>query len=387
MTCMMVAIIFLLAWKSLGLKPHVRDWSIAFGLLSVHWFCYLGSSLFPSFASFWLTVNALSFSAITLALLGHCRRTDCQYLPGNLWFYSAACYAAVVWSTLVWPHVGISIAIFNVVSAVTLLMSATMVLRHRDQPRSAEWAAAITMIAFAFAQLGVAGYAAGLGADASIVYASLSSHPIFYAMPAGFIGIAMFVIFMLASDVSEEMKEVAVRDQLTGVLNRRGFGEEAARAYATARRTSRPVSVIMSDIDHFKDVNDKFGHATGDAALVHFASLLGSGRRIDDIVARVGGEEFAMVLPGTDIKECIVIADELCARLESMPLVVDGSNVVMTASFGVATISVNDTCLTDVIVRADRALYRSKRAGRNRVDLESSQLMRTVDGSLVSVSN
>jgi diguanylate cyclase (GGDEF)-like protein len=143
----------------------------------------------------------------------------------------------------------------------------------------------------------------------------------------------------------------------------------------------------MTDIDHFKDVNDKFGHAAGDAALAHFAELLMTDRRMEDVVARVGGEEFAIVLPGTDLAGSIEIADELCEGLEATPLVVDGADIVMTASFGVATISNKDSCLTDVIVRADRALYRSKRAGRNRVDLESSQLMRTADGTLRSVAS
>ena len=178
-----------------------------------------------------------------------------------------------------------------------------------------------------------------------------------------------------------------MRDQLTGLYNRRGFGEMAARAYATARRTGRPVSVIMADIDHFKDVNDEFGHAAGDAALVHFARMLCHGRRGDDFAARMGGEEFALVLPGTALEETMAIADDLCARMAATPMVVDGRDVDMTASFGVATVSNRDTCLTDIIVRADRALYRSKRAGRNRVDLESSQLMRAADGTLKSLAS
>ena len=94
-----------------------------------------------------------------------------------------------------------------------------------------------------------------------------------------------------------------------------------------------------------------------------------------------------MVLPGTELTETMGIADDLCARMAATPMVVDRRNVEMTASFGVATISNNDSCLTDVIVRADRALYRSKRAGRNRVDLESSQLMRRPDGTLKSVAS
>jgi diguanylate cyclase (GGDEF)-like protein len=142
----------------------------------------------------------------------------------------------------------------------------------------------------------------------------------------------------------------------------------------------------MTDIDHFKSVNDEFGHAAGDEALAHFAGLLREYRRVDDIAARIGGEEFALVLPGTGIEEAISVADDLCRRLAASPLIVDGRDVVMTASFGVAAISEKDTSLTDVIVRAYRALYRSKRAGRNRVDLESSQLMRAVDGSLEAVT-
>jgi diguanylate cyclase (GGDEF)-like protein len=101
----------------------------------------------------------------------------------------------------------------------------------------------------------------------------------------------------------------------------------------------------------------------------------------------MGGEEFAIVLPGTVLEESIRIAEELCQLLEEGPMIVDGKTVTMTASFGVATLSLNDTCLTDAVIRADRALYRSKRAGRNRVDLESSQLMRRNDGSLKPVSS
>ena len=101
----------------------------------------------------------------------------------------------------------------------------------------------------------------------------------------------------------------------------------------------------------------------------------------------MGGEEFAVVLPGTELEKTMAIADDLCVRMAETPMIVDRRAVDMTASFGVATISNNDSCLTDVIVRADRALYRSKRAGRNRVDLESSQLMRALDGTLKSVAS
>jgi diguanylate cyclase (GGDEF)-like protein len=386
MTCLMIAIIFFMAWKTLGETPYALHWAAAFVASTFYWLANLAVNWFPSLEAYWLTINALGIMSITLALRGHCLRTSCKSLPDNLWPYAILVFAGVFGTTVVQPHAGLSAAILPFAAAVTLFLSATMILKHRKRPRPAEWAAAITMIIFAVVQIPAAVFAFGLGPEKSVVIELMYSHPTVLIIPAGFIGMAMFVIFMLASDVSVDMKEIAVRDQLTGLLNRRGFSEQSTRAYATARRRRAPISVIMTDIDHFKTVNDEFGHAAGDEALVHFANMLGENRRVDDIVARIGGEEFALVLPGTKIEEAISIADELCERMAVSPLAVDGRDVVMTASFGVAAISEKDTSLTDVIVRADRALYRSKRAGRNRVDLESSQFMLAGDGTLKAVS-
>ena len=387
MTCLIISIIFLMAWKTLGEKPYALNWAAAFVASAFYWFANLAVGWFPSYETYWLTINALGFVSITLALRGHCQRTNCERLPGNLWPYTGLVFAGVIWTTLVQPHAGLSAAILPLAAAITLLLSASMILKHRESPRPAEWAAAISMILFALVQFPGAVLAYGLGPEKSTVLEMMFSQPAVLFVPAGFVGVAMFVIFMLASDVLVDMKEIAVRDQLTGLLNRRGFGEQSAMAYATARRRRAPVSVIVTDIDHFKTVNDEFGHAAGDEALAHFAKLLSENRRVDDIVARIGGEEFSLVLPGTEIEEAISVADELCERMAASPLAIDGCDVVMTASFGVAAISEKDTCLIDVIVRADRALYRSKRAGRNRVDLESSQMIRAIDGSLEAVTS
>ncbi len=384
-TSLIIAIIFFMAWKTLGDKPWALHWSLAFLAATLYWLAMLGADRFPNFTSFWLLANALGIAMITLALRGHCQRTQCDHLPKNLWPFALLIFAGIAWTTIVQPHAGRSAAILPFAVAVSLLLSASIIIRHRERTRVAEWASAVTMILFALAQLLTAWHIYGLGPDRDLVLSELFSHASVMLIPAGLIAMAMFVMFMLASDLYEDMKEIAVRDPLTGLLNRRGFGEQTAVAYATARRTVQPVSVIAADIDHFKSVNDEFGHNIGDRALQHFSRLLMAERRVEDIVARIGGEEFVLVLPGTDIVEARTIADELCERLAASPMAVEERKVIMTASFGVAAISDKDASLADVVIKADRALYRSKRAGRNRVDLESSQTLRVLGGSLGTV--
>jgi len=380
------SVTFLMAWRTLGKKSYTLSWSLAFLAASFQWAFTLMSDGFPSFEAYWLTVNAFGLVVVTLNLRGHCQRTRCEILPKNLWPLAALIYASIVWATVVHPQIGLGTAILPGVAAITLFLSAIMVTRHREKPRPAEIATAATMVVFGVAQLAAAVVALFQGPAGNDFLQSLYANIIFMSVPAGYTGIAIFVLFMVTSDLSEEMKELAVRDQLTGLLNRRGFGEQAAAAYATARRTGRPVSVVMIDIDRFKQINDEFGHAVGDTALQRFAELVLHRRRDEDISSRIGGEEFALVLPGADVDEALRIADELCKRIEATPIQVEDEELHMTASFGVATLSEKDTCLSDIVVRADRALYRSKREGRNRVDLESSQMVRTMDGTLRPVS-
>ncbi|MCH8249808.1 MAG: GGDEF domain-containing protein [Proteobacteria bacterium] len=381
-----LSIIFFIAWKTLGEQPYALSWSVGFLGATCQWFFTLQSDWFPSYETYWLTVNVFALVLITLGIRGHCQRTDCQDLPSNLWPYAAVVYAGIIWTTVVDAHIGFSVALIPATACVTLFLSALMIIRHREVSRPAEWAAATSMVIFAISQGIAAGMAAMQGAAGDSTYQSLYVDYNFLTLPAGYMGMGMFIIFMLASDISIDMKQLAIHDQLTGILNRRGLGEQGASAYAAFRRTGRPVSVIMTDIDRFKFINDEYGHAVGDAALVHFAELLIENRRVDDILARVGGEEFAIVLQGADLQGALNIAVGLCAKIEAHAMQIDDNTLKMTASFGVATVSNKDTCLSDTIIRADRALYRSKRAGRNQVDLESSQLMWSTHGALKPIS-
>ena len=379
LTSAIIAVTFFIAWRTLGEKQYALSWCLAMVAATVQWFCNLQMYSFRDFASYWLTVGALAVVVMTLGLKGHAQRTESTWLPRNLWPFAIIVYLALIWITLGWQHVGLANAFLPGVSAATLFISAAMIVHHREKTRPAEWGAAAMITLVGVVQLAAAAIAFQQGPGGDQVYRDLYMHFNFMTLPAGYTGMAIFILFMMASDLSAEMKELAVRDQLTGLLNRRGFGEQGATAYSFSRRTGRFVSIVMTDIDRFKEINDEFGHAAGDAALCHFAKLLKADRRAEDVVARVGGEEFAIVLPGANLERALDIAEKLCKQLEKSPLLVDGKPLAMTASFGVATISARDKSLSDIVVRADRALYRSKRAGRNRVDLESSQRMRLPD--------
>jgi diguanylate cyclase (GGDEF)-like protein len=163
-----------------------------------------------------------------------------------------------------------------------------------------------------------------------------------------------------------KMEQLATIDSLTGLVNRRAFFERTEGARQLARRLQRPITMMMLDIDHFKKLNDRFGHATGDDALVLFAETARAALREHDIMGRLGGEEFALVLPGTDLAGALHAAERLRAAVTDVPLLTDGNQYRMSVSIGVVLID-PDEHINSALARADHALYAAKSAGRDRV--------------------
>jgi diguanylate cyclase (GGDEF)-like protein len=162
---------------------------------------------------------------------------------------------------------------------------------------------------------------------------------------------------------------LAETDALTGLTNRRHFLELAARELARSRRYGSPMSLVLVDLDHFKRVNDKYGHLVGDQVLTAAARALASGLREIDVIARHGGEEFAILLPETDLNGAREVAERSCRRLAEAVTLVDGAEIRITASMGVASATGGAASLDDLLGRADRAMYGAKRAGRDRVEV------------------
>jgi len=165
-----------------------------------------------------------------------------------------------------------------------------------------------------------------------------------------------------------ELARLASTDPLSGLANRRAFEESAARLLDRGRRHARPLAVVAADIDRFKQVNDRYGHSAGDAAIRTFARLVGGHLRSGgDVGARVGGEEFVVLLPDTAEAGGAALAERLRAAIEAQPIVHEGRGFRITVSFGVAEVERDDADIHAALSRADAALYRAKREGRNRV--------------------
>lgn len=214
-----------------------------------------------------------------------------------------------------------------------------------------------------------------LGADrgaTEVVLFYLSSVPIMLT------GIGLFVYQSYALDAIDEKERQARTDTLTGLLNRRAFDEELTVALARAKRYGRPLALVMADIDHFKRINDNFGHPFGDRVLREFAQMLREESREVDIVARIGGEEFAVVVPEIDTAQAAVFAERLRQATESIVI----RDAELRASYGVASTNDSDYSGSALIQDADAALYQAKQNGRNRVELSGVLGMASRGGSI-----
>ena len=199
----------------------------------------------------------------------------------------------------------------------------------------------------------------------------LAATPLQQAYLAGYsvsvLFITLGVILMVNDRLRTTLEHLAFRDSLSGAYNRRAFLEIAERELARADRRQRTIALLMMDLDHFKSVNDRHGHAAGDRVIVDFCRRVGALLRRQDIFARYGGEEFVVLLPDTARDEAHTVAQRICSSVaapggeERLPL--------YTVSIGLATLAgAANESIASLIGRADAALYRAKENGRNRVE-------------------
>jgi diguanylate cyclase (GGDEF)-like protein/PAS domain S-box-containing protein len=214
------------------------------------------------------------------------------------------------------------------------------------------------------------------GTDGEIRYVAVGGKAILDRLGSfcGYQGVASDVTARVRAEealqrANEQLEELALHDPLTGLANRRKFAERFEYDMARSARARTPLSLLMVDIDHFKAINDRYGHLAGDACLKALAALLLASVRAVDLVARFGGEEFVVLQPEMSVNQSLLAAERIRSQVQAHPVELrEGAPPVeVTVSVGAATSAGAALALDDLVARADQAVYRAKRDGRNRI--------------------
>lgn len=215
-----------------------------------------------------------------------------------------------------------------------------------------------------------------------IVELSLQTENTIYISAITIIILEIYFVMSIFSRANSKhqlkLKKLATIDPLTGINNRRTLMSKGDEFYQHAKRYQKVFSLIMLDVDHFKKINDTYGHAIGDAILKKVSSTLVDNTRASDIVARYGGEEFIVLLPETDESAAFIIAEQLRLMVSEAKTTLDsGDDITCSASLGVASYKQSSSCFANILSQADLALYEAKNTGRNKVHVFDETLLQT----------
>ena len=241
----------------------------------------------------------------------------------------------------------------------------TLRIRIRNKRELWLYTAAVSLLSVVVSEITLLGVYLVFG-DAAFgpanAFYTASIVPILVAVPVCYATARMAVQL---HEAHARLKELAHTDELTGLINRRSFFQRAESILADAEQGSEPLSLLVIDADYFKQLNDTYGHATGDAALQFITEQLSASVRKSDLVCRLGGEEFAVLLPGMDAAEANRLAERIVKRIAERPMVWEDKIIEMSVSCGIADTQVGHD-MTTLFKAADDAMYAAKHSGRNR---------------------
>ncbi|WP_419825081.1 diguanylate cyclase [Sphingomonas sp.] len=359
------------AWARFGRETHVAFWSAAFFAAAASNLARVVVLSLPAVERI-ASLVAVGCSLLCASLLsqGFRKRAGLEEWRGVA-TVSILMFLLMTMTVLRQSAVFQDRVLANTCTAVLLLFSA-QALRRDPYGREGAGRASFWMVA-AFA-----GYVGGLAVLALFarqggpVPTAVYDLAMLLGAPAALSGLGLFTMLLVASDLSARLQRLASLDPLTGVLNRRGFDHAAEQMLARCRRSHRPFAIIVADLDRFKSINDRFGHALGDLVLQRFAAHCEASVGEGDPVGRLGGEEFVIVLADADPRAAVEAIDRMRQGIPGA-LADLGLPVSVTASFGIATLDVRDESLSSMLVRADAALYGSKLDGRDRVTVATTE--------------
>ena len=230
------------------------------------------------------------------------------------------------------------------------------------------WVASSLYLLMALLMLGRAVYASQVGVEVSDSFATwpVNAYTFMLGAVSQFFISSLFVL-MLSYKLSQNLESIATIDSLTSVLNRRGLEEAALKMQDICKRINLSMAVLLIDIDHFKKVNDQYGHLCGDDVLRHLAKVIAGILRSSDVLGRYGGEEFCVFLPNTTEGDAVGLAERIRAGIETSPLKMNRATIKTTVSIGVADSVRAGYDFKGLVATADSAMYAAKNSGRNRV--------------------
>jgi diguanylate cyclase (GGDEF)-like protein len=277
--------------------------------------------------------------------------------------------AAIVYWRYVVDSIPLRVLVATLFSAAVCVAVALLLLRHRPSGRSVYpyWATAAMALVFAVCQLARGIYFMTLdGASSPLMFASAGNVVLLVAGAAIMPTLTMSAMMMVHDVLLADAREAANRDFLTGALSRKGFEAVAREQLVEAGRQRSPVSLLIVDLDHFKSINDTLGHAGGDTVLRDFVRLAQRQLRRSDVLGRIGGEEFAVLLPATELDDALRLAERLRCAVAAQRVATAAGSCQYSISAGLADWRPGET-LDHLSTRADLALYEAKGSGRNTV--------------------
>jgi diguanylate cyclase (GGDEF)-like protein len=358
-----------------ALEPSLRWWIVA-TLLHPVGFLLIGLRAFVS--DWWSTVlsNALIGAAFAAFAISLRIFNGSPQRRARLYALVAGTAVFAVWYTFVDRNEALRIGTISTLYALLLGASARSIYRH-GQERTI-----IGHITGAMFLLGT-----GVMAWRGIVYmffpdaipaSAFEASPMQIAAYAagGLLPVVSTIGFLLMCTEfnQRELARAASLDYLTGICNRRAIEDLATRSIAAARRHGVPMAIMIVDVDHFKRINDEFGHQAGDVALVETVKRIRDSLRSEDLVGRLGGEEFVAVMPSTDAASALAAAERMRSSFNDEKMNIGERELLITVSIGVAVLDAQDQVYSHLLRRADRAMYAAKTAGRNKVMLDGSPL-------------
>ncbi|MFA9218704.1 MAG: GGDEF domain-containing protein, partial [Sphingomonadaceae bacterium] len=281
----------------------------------------------------------------------------------------------IAWFMLVDAQFAFRVAHFSFMAAVVFILMVLLVLRHGESHFST-WFFGGLMIVQSIVVLtrGFLALASGVGVESQIDLLHRGVAQSLYLATGNFMVLLLTVGFitMATRRLQVILERRSTLDPLTQVLNRRGFGDIYLRERALMRRDPSVMTMLSIDLDYFKAINDRFGHATGDRVLVDVADVIGKALRLTDHLARFGGEEFIVLLPNTGLDRARSVAERIQNALRAPRADLAGSVGVLptyTVSIGIACQADAEQDLDGILMRADKALYRAKKLGRDRIEV------------------